>query len=289
MKKNFSHFRQMKITRILLIALIIGVFFVSSASAQLLYSAQTDKETLSTNEVAFLTITIYNDSAQATGETLRIESSKNIIFLENEESIISRTIENINPYEKEVLKIKFKAKDTREKTGTIFAYKVNEQNTETNFAVGVQVKLEDKPIFVKTKAEKRITASGEEIFVEFKLSNNTKESLANVVAQVYAPVGFEVKTAPIFFENIAPEQTIEETFEIMPPLETNGKQKIIIGYGYFDSTGAHYFEKSHDLEFQKDNRLLLGIIGVIILIIAIVVYSQSKKSEPKIKGTGQKK
>ena len=124
-----------------------------------------------------------------------------------------------------------------------------------------------------------------------KMINYTKEPLYNVAFEMKAPSAFEIKTAPLFFEQIDPQETVTGTFEIQPPLETLGKQKVILAYGYFDANGPHYFEESFDLDFsQGDSRLLLGIVGLIVLIVAIFLYMGSRKTSgnPKVKGTKEK-
>jgi len=268
---------------------VFMILCIATVNASVLFGPSIDKETITTNEVAFLNVTIYNDNNFDVTDYLRLESSDNISFLEFDEKIILQEFGPIKPYEKEVLKIRIKANNTKSTEGLVYGYYSLNQSGDAKYAFVGRVDIEERPIFVESKTEKKITSTGEIITTKVKMVNYTKEPLYNVAFEMKAPSGFEIKTEPLFFEQVDPEEMVEGIFEIYPPIETLGKQQVILSYGYFDTNGPHYFEESFDLEFnQLDNRLLLGIVGIIVLAIAIFLYMGSKKSKPKIKGTKEK-
>ena len=272
----------------ILVALFL-ILCVSTVNANVLFGPSIDKESITKNEVAFLSITIYNDNNFEVTDYLRLKTSDNIKFLESDEKIILEEFGPIKPYEKEVLKIRIKAKNTKEAEGLIYGYYNISSDGEAQYAFVGRVKIEEKPIFIESETKKNMTTTGEVITTSVKMINYTKEPLYNVAFEMKVPNGFEVKTAPIFFETIEPEETVTGTFEVHPPIETLGTQKIILTYGYFDINGPHYFEEDYDLDFaQTDNKLLLGIVGIIALAVAIFLYVGSKKDKSELKGTKEK-
>ena len=278
-----------KIISYVLVALFL-ILCISMVNANVLFGPSIDKESITKNEVAFLEVTIYNDNNFEVTDYLRLESTDNIKFLESDEKIILQEFGPIKPYEKEVLKIRIKAKDTKEVEGLIYGYYNLDQEGEAQYAFVGRVKIEEKPIFIESETKKNTTSTGEVITTSVKMVNYTKEPLYNVAFEMKVPNGFEVKTPPLFFEKIEAEETVTGTFEVYPPIEALGTQKIILSYGYFDINGPHYFEEEYDFDFaQTDSKLLLGIVGIIILAAAIFLYMGSKKDNKSgLKGTKEK-
>ena len=269
--------------------LICLVLCIALVNANVLFGPSIDKEVLTKNEVAFLDVTIYNDNNFEVKDFLRLEASDNIAFLESDDLIFLQEFGPIKPYEKEVLRVKIKAKNTKTNEGRVYGYYGLNSNGDAQYAFVARVQIEERPIFIESKTQKIITSTGETITTTVKMINYKKEPLYNVAFEMKAPNAFEIKTAPLFFEQVDPEETVTGTFEIQPPIETLGKQKVILAYGYFDTNGPHYFEESFDLDFsQGDSRLLLGVVGIIVLIVAIFLYMSSKKENKKIKGTKEK-
>ena len=273
------------------ITLILILILLSTlTNANILFGPSIDKLEITENEVAFLSITIYNDNNFIVEDYLRLESSDNISFLDQEEKIIMQGFGPIKPYEKEVVKIRIKANNTNEKEGTVYGYYGIDSEGTASYAFVGRVSTIQKPIFISSSAKLKNTDTGETIFVDYKLVNSSKEPIYNIAFEVRAPNGFEIKTDPILKERIEANETAEGTFEIYPPLGTLGTQDIILGYGYYDINGPHYFENDFKITFEQTNsRLLLGIVGIIVLAIAIFLYMGSrKKKETTIKGTGSK-
>jgi hypothetical protein len=273
-----------------IILVILLVFVTSFANAQVLFGPAIDKEVITENEVALLSITIYNDNNFEISDYLRFDSSENMGFLDSDEKIVLQEFGPIKPYEKEIINVRIKANNTKKAEGVIYGYYGINETGEAKYAFVARVKIEKKPIFIQTSSKMKDTDTGKTIFVDYKLVNSSPDALHNVAFEVIAPTGFEVRTEPQIYETVALEETIQGTFEIYPPLEAIGTQKIIISYGYFDINGPHYFEENFEIKFEQFNtKLLLGIVGIIVLAIAIFLYMGSRKSDDnKIKGSADK-
>ena len=218
--KNSSYF----------LIIILTIVFATSVNAGVLFGQSFDKEKITTNEVAFFNITIYNDNNYEIKDYLRLESSENISFIDSEDKIILQEFGPIKPFEKEVVKIRIKANNTKKNEGIIYGYYGIDPNGEASYAFVGRIGVESKPIFVEGKTEKKLTDTGEIISTDFKMFNSSKEALHNVAFEVSAPNGFEIRTAPIFFETVEAGETITGNFEIYPPIEAIGEQKIILNY-----------------------------------------------------------
>ena len=273
-----------------IILILILISLSTLANANILFGPSIDKLEIGENEVAYLEITVYNDNNFVVEDYLRLKSSENISFLDQEEKIIMESFGPIKPYEKEVIKIRIKAINTKGNEGMVYGYYDIDNTGTASYAFVGRVSVKQKPIFMNSSAKLKNTNTGETIFVDYSFINSSTDPLYNVAFEVRAPSGFEIKTAPLFYESVQPEEKIEGTFEIYPTLGSIGTQDIILSYGYFDINGPHYFEKDFKITFEQSNsKLLLGIVGVIVLAVAIFLYMGSrKKKELDIKGTGDK-
>jgi len=273
-----------------IILLLILIFFSTLTNANILFGPSIDKSQITENEVAYLEITIYNDNNFVVEDYLRLQSSDNISFLDQEEKIIAKSFGPINPYEKEVIKVRIKANSLKENEGNIYGYYGMDNDGTASYAFVARVVVKQVPIFIKSSSTLKNTSTGETIFVDYKLTNSSQEPIYGIAFETRAPNGFEIKTEPAIYEKIEVGETVEGTFEIYPPLGAIGDQKITLSYGYYDINGPHYFEKDFGITFQQtDSKLLLGIVGIIVLAIAIFLYLGSRKEkETDIKGTGDK-
>jgi len=272
------------------IVLLVLVFLSTLVNANLLFGPSFDKQEITENEVAFLSITIYNDNNFVVEDYLRLESSDNLSFLDQEDKIIMEKFGPIKPYEKEIKKVKIKANTAKETEGIVYGYYGLDATGTANYAFVARINIEQRPIFISSSAKRKYTTLGDTIFVDYKLVNSSKDPLYNVAFEVKAPSGFEIKTEPQIYEIVEAEGTISGTFEIYPAPGTIGTQKIILSHGYFDTNGPHYFEKEFGITFeQTDSKLLLGIVGIIVLAVAIFLYIGARnKKELEVKGTEMK-
>ncbi len=271
-----------------LIAIIFILFFAGNVFSGVLVSTSVDKEEIMKNEVAYFTIKIFNDTNSTVNNlALRMEGTNGIIFLENNSAVLLKEIESINSLEGKEIKLRFKVNEVHKETAELFVYYGQEK--EQKYVSGTFVNTKEKPVLIKTSAEKKQTDSGQEIFVNFEIHNLSKESIYGVAADVSAPAGFEIKTSPFFTEELPNNDSLEKEFEILAPIAAEGVQTIIFTYGYFDVNGPHYFEETFDISFERTNNLFLAVIGLIILAIAIFVYISQKGSnkKEKVKGTGK--
>lgn len=275
-KNNFTK----KILFLFILLSIIG--FVNST---ILVNSVIDKETLSTNEVAHLKINLYNNGEETENYPIRIETTENLIILENEQKALLKNIENLKANMGKEITIKIKALNTKSDTGKIYVYYGNEMQ----FVSGTFVNTKEQPVIFKTNAEKKIIKGEEKIIINFEIHNYLGSPIYNVGVEAKAPESFIIENAidviPVIYDN----NSFTKEIEILPPLGINGEQKIILAYGYFDENEAHYFEESFNIQFEKQNNFLLVGIGIIILVIAVFVYmSQKNKPAQDIKGTAEK-
>jgi len=261
------------------------LFLVGTVNAQVLVNTQVDKNELSTNEVAFLTVNIYNDTGiDIENFVFRAEVSDNLTILENDSQILLKEIGLIKQGMGKETKIKVKANSTKKEIGEMFAYYGN--NME--FVSGTFVTTKESPVVIKTSISKKLFDEGEKIIVDFEIHNYSKEPLYNVAIEVSAPQGFIVETAPVIIPILEDNNSLKNQFEILVPLNASGEQTILLNYGFFDNTGVHFFEETFIENFEKGNNTLLAAIGIIVLIIAVIVYMSTAKKETKIKGTKEK-
>ncbi len=263
---------------ILFLVLLLTINFVN---AEILVHTNIDKNTLSTNEVAFFNVNLYNNDAELLNYPIKIETSDNLILLENENKIFMEIIDSIKEDRTKELKFRFKAINSKEEIGKIFVYYGN----NLQFVSGTFVEVKELPMEIKTSAEKKSTPEGDKIFIKIEIQNKTGKEIYNVGAEVFSPNGFIVRTEPFFTPFLADQNKINYEFEILAPLEANGEQKFILAYGFFEENKPHYFEESFNISFEKRNNLWLAGIGLVILVIAIIFYVNKGSKKPDVKGT----
>ena len=282
--------KMMKMKKITsLFFLITLMLLIGMVSAQVLVNTSVDKTELSSNEVAYLTIQIRNETdADLENYLLRLETSKSLIFLENQDNYLLTEVDVIRSGMSREIKVRFKAVDTSEETGELFVY----YGTEHEFVAGTFVKTIQLPVGVSTSALKKNTKQGEAVYVDFEMHNYSGKDLQNVGVSVLAQQNFTIVTPEAILQVMPDGNRFVRTFEVLAPLEAEGEHNIILTYGFFDETGAHYFEENFVVSFEKENNLLLAGIGIIILIAAVLIYvSKSKRPASEtgkdVKGTGE--
>ncbi len=270
--------------------LIFAVLLIASvAQAEVLVSSSVDKQSISTDEVAMLTIRLLNDSDKNIPQfTVRVTADDGIIFVEEteEKTVLAKTITGLNSGKGIELKAKLKAVSTKNPSANIYVYYGETADPKT--ANVIQIETIELPVTVKATAEKKSYEGGDKVIITFKLTNFSKENIYQINAGIIIPNGFEANEVTISAEIIKPNESLEKTFEVISPLDTRGTQTITLSYGYFDSNTPHYFEKTFQVDFQKPNYDFLVLIGFIVLAIAVYIFiKKDKKTE--IKGTEEKK
>jgi hypothetical protein len=262
----------------IMLFLLIGI-----VSAEVLVNTTLDKDSISTNELARTTITFYNNGLDIEKYPIKIETSENLVIIENEQNVLFDVIDEIKENRIKELNILFKATNTKEDIGKIFVYHGN----NLQFVAGTFIGTEELPVKINSSFKKSSASEGEKIIFKIEMKNNG-EPINNVGIELIAPNGFIIKTTSFFKERLNTNEKIEQEFEVIAPLEARDEHKFKLAYGFFSEKGAHYFEESFTIEFEKNNNLLLAVIGIIVLIIAVFFYI--KKSETKqtdVKGTGE--
>jgi hypothetical protein len=264
---------------------LLFILLISFVSADVLVNTKIDKEEITNNEVALLTVKVVNDSTEnLENYVIRIETTDNLVLLKNEQSIYAEVIEEINAGEVLELKYPFKAVSTGSDQGRVFAY----YGEEGEFAAGTFVNIKSTNILIKTNARKVVDEEGQKIIVDFEAQNYSNEPIFNLGAEVIAPEGFEILSQPIMIPVLEDANVYRTSFEILSPLRVVGDQRILVSYGYFDENIPHYFEESHIVSFEDSNRFLLAGIGFIVLVIAILIYMSKTNAPQDIKGTKEK-
>ncbi|MDD2531403.1 MAG: hypothetical protein PHO61_01795 [Candidatus ainarchaeum sp.] len=272
-----------QITKILTLILIL-LTLISFVNSSLLVNTTTDKKILGENEIAILTIKLLNDSeTELTGVQLRLQADEGIKFAEGEDKEFTyKQIEKMKGREAIELKIKIKCTTSKEQRMNIYTYYGVGEEQENASVVYVESK--PLPIELITSTEKKEDNGQNKIIVNYKLINHYGKSLYKVGAEILVPTPFEVITEPVFMETLADEGIIEENFNVLVPIETDGEYQVILAYGYIDSNTPHYFEKISNVKYAKTNYGLIGLIGLIVLIIAVYLFLK-KDSKVDIKGS----
>ena len=273
------------------IVLVALLAFACSAQAKLLVNTSVDKASLSTDEMGMLTIKIFNDSNSAVPSLiLRMDGGDSIVFPENgDKSPYVRTIENVKGLAMSEVKVKIKASSTKKASANILAY--YGEKDPLPYVSGTYVGLGEIPVSVKATAAKRLDPEGEKVIVDFSLANNSRQELKNLMAEVTAPQGFDVKTPALILDSVADGNSAKRTFEVLEPINAAGSQSIILSYGFIDSNGPHYFEKDFSISFTKSDNTILLAIGAIVLIVAVFIYIRQTRAKPgkEVVGTQGKK
>jgi hypothetical protein len=278
----------MKITSKLqktILTLFVLIALISFVNATVLVNTSVDKSELSTNEIGLLTINLYNSDSDIENYPIRVETTDNLVITTNEQQTYFEYVDLLKTGIGKEIKIKFKALNTTSETGEIFVY----YGDELKFVAGTYVFTKELPILVKTVAEKRLVDGEDKIIIDFEIHNYSKAPIYNIAIQAAAPEHFSVANIEEIIPIIPDGNKISKQIEITPPLRVNGEQRVVLSYGYFDENNAHYFEESFNFEFtQGNNSLLLGI-GIIVLVIAVLIYmSKGKGPKQDIKGTAEK-
>ena len=281
-----TNMKKSNIFRILIFSLTI-ICITASVFSEVLVNTSVDKESISQNEVAIFTVRIFNDSKDdITNYYLKLQTTDNLVFTESEQSILAQKIDLIRAGTVKEIKTKFKAINMTKDSGNLYAYygDLNPKNVSGTF-----INTKQSGVSAITSAQIVSDNSGDKIVVTFEMHDFSGKPIYNVIAGVTAPSGFDVLTKNAGYPIIPDTNSVTQNFEVRVPLSANGSEKVTISYGYFDDNSPHYFEETHTIEIQRTNNYLLGIIGIVILIIAVFIYLRvSKKGSNGVKGTAEK-
>ena len=286
---------------------IVAVFALlllalGQVNANILANVSVDKDKLAIDEMDALVIDLFNDvNFEQKDVQLRIEAGSGIVFPENyDKQIIVEKVDSIKGLAGKEVKVRIKGaiippnpnplQGTAEvTTSNIFVYYGTKADSDQpKYASGTFVTIVPASVLVTSSAQK-VNQNGEQLVeIDFKMTNNTGGDI-NIMAEMLAPKDFEIKTAPILMGPIVDKNSFSSKFTASAPLDVTGNQTVTLSYGYVDQSGKHYFEKNSIVSFQKSYSIYLGIVGIIVLAIAIFIYIRKTKGDPNIKGTGEKK
>jgi hypothetical protein len=276
-----------QITKITGLFLLL-VLFSGMVNASILANTSADKKYLGENEIAILTVKILNDSeTEIQGVQLRLQADEGIKFLEGEEKTFTyKQIEKMKPREAVELKLKIKCTVSKEQRINIYTYYGIGESTE-NASVSF-IESKPLPIEVTTSSVSKEENGKNKTTINYKMINHYGKNIYKTGAEIITPAEFEIETEPVFMEVVGDEGTIEETFTVNAPIETEGDYQLILAYGYIDSNTPHYFEKNFTVKYSKPNYELIGLIGLVVLIIAAYLFLK-KDAKNDIKGSSEKK
>ena len=293
MMKNITRNRALSALTLLFVFLIF-VAILPTVDAKIFVSTSLDTQTLYTDEIASLTIEIIEDGKPTSDVLFRVEGSEGIVFPENDDASTYVTeAEVVNEHLPSAIHVRIRAVPTKKSSANILVYYGNyyEGSGPLPYVSGTYVALKEKPALVKATAVKRLDPEGEKVVIDFSLVNNSGQELRNVMAEVIAPQGFDVKTKTLIIDSVADGNSVKRIFEVLAPLEVTGTQKVVLSYGYMDSNGPHYFEKTFPVSFAKSDNSILLIVGIIVLIVAVLIYVRKTRAKPEkeVVGTSAKK
>lgn len=269
---------------------LLAFILLPLANAQILVSTSVDKDVFYENEVGMLTIKVVNDRPEELANVmLRIEGDEGIRFIDNfdEKIIIVEETGSIRSGGSKEIFVKIKVISALEPQPKIFVY-YGENETPQNASVTF-VNTKESLVSVKTNAKRINSEEGEKIVVDFSIANYSKLEIKGVGAEVITPKNYIIRTPPFFAQTISDNNSQAIQFELLPPPEAVGAQKIVLSYAYTDEFGGHYFEEVFEVNIERTNQLVFAVLGVAILVIAGYLYIQKdrKGSEDNaVKGTG---
>jgi uncharacterized membrane protein len=271
---------------ILLSVLILGLV-LPLVNANVLVSTTLDRENFYQNEVGMLTIKLFNDSDKDLDNLLvRIEGSEGIVFVNNfdEEKLILKETGIIRKQTSKELLVKIKIVSIQDPTPKIFVYYGSDENPKNAAVTFVNAK--ESKVTIKTSPRRINSNEGEKIIIDFSVTNYSTNAIYDLGAEVIALENYIIKTPPLF-QPILQDGNVEKiSFELLPPPEANGNQKIVLSYAYTDENGWHYFEEIFTINIERMNHLVLAVLGIGIIVIAGYLYVlRDKKSEKSVKGT----
>jgi hypothetical protein len=263
--------------------------FLSYANATILINAETDKASLSTDEVGMLTVKLFNDSGiDEKNMQLTIKADEQIRLVEEKEelTILPKQINEIKSGKGTELRIKIKSISSKKSSANIYIYYGLTPQLNSAFVTSIQTK--DLPINVTTKAEKKTLDEKDYAIINFNLTSYSNDILYNLAAEVIPPEGFEVTTAqPALKEMLKQNESFGNKFEVLAPMNARGTQTIMLAYGFFDNNIPHYFEKNFSMSFEKQNNQIIIIIAVAVIIIAGYLFLK-KDEKNLVQGTKEK-
>ncbi len=271
---------------IILLALLLITALVN---ASILATATVDKTNLAPDELARLQVKLYNDSDQNLKNVLvQIQADEGIVFIEGaaEKANITKSIEKLGAKEEIILVQGLKAVTTKQPSATIYVYYGT--TSPLMSAAATVVGLGEMPIIVTSESERKNINDADTLTIDFKLTNDSKETYSKVSVEVVAPDGFTVQQKPVFVDSLNPQGIIEQKFSVAAPIDAKGTQTITLAYGFFDAAGPHYFEKRYQMEFNKPDYGVIILIGIIVLAVAAFMYAR-RDDDQKVIGTGEKK
>lgn len=271
---------------ILLTTLILGLV-LPMANSNVLVSTTLDRENFYENEVGMLTIKLFNDSDKDIDNMIvRVEGSEGIVFVNNfdEEKLILKETGIIRKQNSKELLVKMKVTSIQDPTPKIFVYYGGDENPKNAAVTFVNAK--ESKVIIKTSPRRINSNEGEKIIIDFSITNYSTNAIYDLGAEVITPENYIIKTPPLF-QPILQDNNVEKvSFELLPPPEATGNQKIVLSYAYTDENGWHYFEENFTINIERVNHLILAVLGIGIIVVAGYLYVlRDKKSEKSVKGT----
>jgi len=267
-------------------ALLLIAAFVN---ASILATATVDKTNLAPDELARLSVKLYNDSdSNLINVLVQIQADEGIVFIEGdtEKTNITKTIEKIGAKEELLIVQGMKAVTAKQTSATIYVYYGTAVPLVS--AAATVVGLGEMPISVKAESDRQTINDADTLIIDYKFTNHSNETYYKASVEVVAPEGFTVQQKPVFTDSLKPEGMIEQKFYVSAPIDAKGTQTITLAYGFFDSEGPHYFEKRYTMEFSRPDYGIIILIGIIVLAVAAFMYAR-KDEAPAVQGTAEKK
>jgi len=271
------------------LALFALIFAAAFVNASILATATVEKTSLAPDELARLTVKLYNDSDEnMTNVLVQVQADEGIVFVDGqaERANMTKTIEKLGAKEEILIVQGIKAIATKQPRSTIYIYYGT--NTPLTSAAATVIGLAELPISVKAESERKTINDADTMIIDFKFTNHSEETYHKASVEVVAPKGFNVQQKPVLKDSLKPEEMMNQTFYISAPIDAKGEQIITLAYGFFDSDGPHYFEKRYAMEFNKPDYGMIILIGIIVLAVAAFMYAR-KYEATALQGTAEKK
>ncbi len=264
--------------------LIILIFLLNVAFAQIAVTVNTEKEFLYENEIQWINVKVINDSNQEIEKVnLKIEGTNKIKLIKEFEEQNS-ILDNVGPIraggaiEK---KYKIKQGNGTENVTKIFIY--HSLDNSFNNVTGTYFEKKFNPIKINSKFNSHSAQEGQRFSVDLEIQNLSSKEIGNFASELLVPQGFTNPKS--FFVNIIEDgNNTSHNFETIVAPHLKGTHTLILTYGYFDEFGPHYFEERFDATISQ-SQIHLAVIGVLILIIAVWLYINQRKDSKHAKQT----
>ena len=115
-------------------------------------------------------------------------------------------------------------------------------------------------------------APNESSKIDFKITNNSQETLSGISAELFSASNVVVESVPFEKASLAPAESVSGTMDFTLGKDT-GKSTLLLRVFFDDANGTHVLEKEFPLEVQSGDYIALLLVAGVVLIVLIYFFT----------------